>query len=133
MYRDEDQRNFARHQRNNPTEAEQRLWRHLRANQLAGHKFRRQAALGPYIVDFICFDQKLIVELDGPQHSEPEAAAHDARRTAWLASLGYRVLRFWNHQLDEDIHAVVKEIARALAMAEPTSPTLPSRGREPQE
>ncbi len=82
MYRDEDQRDFARRLRNEPIGAEKRLWFLLRAGQLNGHKFRRQAALGPYIVDFICLAQRLIVELDGPQHLEPAAAEHDARRTA---------------------------------------------------
>jgi very-short-patch-repair endonuclease len=138
MYRNEDQRNFARRLRNEMTEAEKRLWRYLRAQQLHGHKFRRQVAIGPYVVDFVCLAQKLIIELDGPQHCETTAAEHDGRRTAWLESLGYGVLRFRNHQLDDDIHAVVDEIARALANAEPTvapppSPTLPSKGREPEE
>ena len=136
MYRDEDQRDFARRLRNEPSGAEQRLWFLLRAGQLNGHKFRRQAALGPYIVDFICLAQRLIVELDGPQHLEPAAAEHDARRTAWLAERGYRVIRFRNHELDDDVHRVVDEIRQAIEVATPTplpppSPTLPSRGREP--
>jgi adenine-specific DNA-methyltransferase len=138
MYRDADQRNFARQLRNQPTEAEKTLWQFLRAEQLNGHKFRRQAALGPYVVDFICFSQKLVIELDGPQHCEKDAEQYDAQRTAWLASRGYRVIRFRNHQLDENIHAVVDEISRALTTAKPNtpptpSPTLPSRGREPEE
>jgi very-short-patch-repair endonuclease len=85
MYRDRDQRDFARDLRNQMTEAEKRLWRLLRAQQIGGWKFRRQAAIGPYVVDFVCFSHKLIVELDGPQHAEDDAAKHDARRTAWLA------------------------------------------------
>jgi very-short-patch-repair endonuclease len=137
MYRDNDQRNFARNLRNQPTAAEARLWQLLRASQLIGHKFRRQAALGPYIVDFICFAKKLIIELDGPQH-QVDQADHDARRTAWLTSLGYQVLRFRNHELDENLPAVVERIATALANAKPNaphppSPTLPSKGREPED
>ena len=136
MYRNEDQRNFARSLRNQMTEPEKRLWRFLRAGQLGGFKFRRQVAIGPYVVDFVCLSQKLIIELDGPQHQEQLAAEHDARRTAWLNDIGYRVLRFPNHQLDEEIHSVVDQIREALSIAPPNalhppSPTLPSRGREP--
>ena len=125
MYRDSDQRDFARRLRNQPTGVEQRLWFHLRAGQLNGHKFRRQAALGPYIVDFICFAQRLIIELDGPQHLDPQAAEHDARRTAWLAERGYRVIRFRNHEIDEDVHRVVETIRQAMEMTTPTPPQSP--------
>jgi very-short-patch-repair endonuclease len=89
MYRDTNQREFARALRNQPTDAEIRLRHFLRAQNLRGRKFRRQAAIGAYIVDFVCFTDKLIVELDGPQHLDPEAveprqAAHDLTRCAWL-------------------------------------------------
>jgi|SRR3954447_15500284 very-short-patch-repair endonuclease len=117
MYRDSDQRNFARDLCNRPTNAEKRLWELLRAQQVRGHKFRRQAAIGSYIVDFVCFTQKLIIELDGPQHAERAAADRDASRTTWLASQGYRVLRFWNQQLDDEIQLVVDTIDAALCTA----------------
>jgi very-short-patch-repair endonuclease len=138
MYRDNDQREFARALRNQSTDAEKRLWHFLRAGQLRGRKFRRQAAVGAYVVDFVCFADKLIVELDGPQHLEPEAAQHDQRRTNWLASRGFRVVRFRNQELDENIRAVVDAIGRAVdelaALAKnPPSPTLPAEGREPEE
>jgi 5-methyltetrahydrofolate--homocysteine methyltransferase len=138
MYRDRDQRRFARGLRNQMTGAEKSLWRLLRAQQLNGHKFRRQAAIGPYIFDFVCFDRKLIIELDGPQHCEPDAIDHDARRTEWLLSRGFRVVRFQNHQLDENIRIVVDSIARAMNEAEPSdsqppSPALPAEGREPED
>ena len=128
MYRNEDQRNFARNLRNQMTEAEKRLWRFLRAGQLGGYKFRRQVAIGPYVVDFVCLSQKLIIELDGPQHQEQVAAEHDARRTGWLNDCGYRVLRFPNHQLDDEIHAVVDQIRGALddRRAERAASPLPS-------
>jgi very-short-patch-repair endonuclease len=133
MYRDSDQRDFARRLRNEPTGAEKRLWLHLRAGQVDGHKFRRQAALGPYVVDFICFAQRLVVELDGPQHLEEEHRDHDAQRTAWLAARGYHVLRFRNYEVDEDVRLVVETIRRAIEVVEPTplhppSPALPSEG-----
>jgi very-short-patch-repair endonuclease len=138
MYRDKDQRDFARALRNQPTDAEKRLWHFLRAKKLRGRKFRRQAAIGPYLVDFVCFADKLIVELDGPQHLDPQATEHDERRTNWLAARGFRILRFRNQQLDENIRAVVDAIARTIDELEargpkPPSPALPAEGTEPDE
>ncbi len=132
MYHDQEQRNFARQLRNNATAAERRLWRALRAQQLDGYKFRRQAAIGPYIVDFVCFSHKLVIELDGVQHAEGDAPQRDAARTAWLESRGFQVLRFWNHQLDEGLKLVVDEIRGALEKGQPPSPALPAEGREPE-
>ena len=129
MYRDQEQRDFARQLRNRPTEAEKRLWYFLRAERL-GVKFRRQAAIGAYVVDFVRFAHKLIVELDGPQHMEADARAHDARRTAWLASRGFHVIRFRNPELDEDIRGVVERIKGLLGS--PPQPS-PDTGREPEK
>jgi very-short-patch-repair endonuclease len=131
MYRDNDQREFARALRNQPTDAEQRLWHFLRAQQLRGRKFRRQAAIGSYVVDFVCFADKLIVELDGPQHLESEAVECDERRTNWLVARGFRVVRFRNQELDENIRAVVDAIGWVIDELEargqnPPSPTLPA-------
>ncbi len=126
MYRNHEQRDFARQLRNEAAPAEKRLWHFLRAEKL-GVKFRRQAAIGAYVVDFVCFPHSLVVELDGPQHMEDEGKQHDARRTEWLASRGFRVLRFRNQALDENIHGVVQEIQRALNT--PPQPS-PSKGRE---
>ena len=81
--------------RQNPTEAESRLWSRLRGRRLNNHKFRRQVPIGPYIVDFLCVEQRLIVEADGSQHSEDI----DAPRTAFLEAQGYRVIRFWNQDI----------------------------------
>jgi 5-methyltetrahydrofolate--homocysteine methyltransferase len=136
MYLNQEHRNFARELRNQPTVAEKRLWHFLRAQKLRNHKFRRQAAVGPYVVDFVCFALKLIIELDGPQHQEPSAIDHDTRRTAWFAARGYRVMRFRNQELDEDICGVVDKIESALAALQtetrnPPSPALPAEGREP--
>ena len=86
---------FARVLRKNPTDAERRLWRHLRRKGLNGLRFRRQAPIGPYIVDFYCEARSLVIEVDGGQHG----ASADAARDAWLVSHGYRVLRFWNNDL----------------------------------
>jgi very-short-patch-repair endonuclease len=98
----------------NQTEAERRLWSRLRDRQLAGYKFRRQVAFGPFIVDFICFDARLLIELDGGQHGECPQQLHDDERTAWLESQGYRMLRFWNNEVLENVDGVLTAIAEAL-------------------
>ena len=105
-------RSYARQLRQNPTEAERCLWRHLRLRQLGAYRFRRQQPLGPYIVDFVCLEKRLIVELDGGQHSDQ--TAEDAERTAWLAAQGFHVLRFWNHEVLRDIEAVKAAILQVL-------------------
>ncbi len=108
----------ARRLRRDSTDAEQRLWHRLRARQLANAKFRRQATVGPYIVDFLCIDAKLIVEADGGQHS-PEA---DAARTAWLQSRGFRVVRFWNNEILQNTDGVLRSILIILQGEEEPSP-----------
>ncbi|MGD0191352.1 MAG: endonuclease domain-containing protein [Rhizomicrobium sp.] len=105
---------FARHLRLTQTNAERRLWWALRNRRLGRCKFRRQQPIGPYIVDFICFEAKLVVELDGEQHDQPDNAAADAVRTAYLEGRGFRVMRFWNRQLDESLDSVVETIFRAI-------------------
>jgi very-short-patch-repair endonuclease len=132
MYRDTTQRDQARALRNQPTDAEKRLWRILRAQNLRGRKFRRQAAIGAYIVDFVSFAGKLIIELDGPQHLDPDSVAHDNRRDSWLASRGFQIICFRNQELDENIQAVVDAIGRAIdeleGDAESPLPSPPRRG-----
>lgn len=102
----------ARYLRKNQTEAEKRLWWSLRRKQLRGARFRRQAPIGPYIVDFFCPEAKLIIELDGGQHAD--AVAADTRRTAWLEARSYRVVRFWNNDVMENIDGVLEVIATHL-------------------
>ncbi len=102
----------ARGLRRNPTEAERALWRHLRLRQMDGKKFRRQQPIGRYIVDFVCLDKKVIIELDGGQHAE--RVSSDAERTALLQAQGFRVLRFWNHEVLGNIEGVTEAIRSAL-------------------
>lgn len=118
MTRNQHQRDFARQLRNALQEAERRLWQFLRAEKL-GVKFRRQAPIGAYVADFVCFARKLIIELDGPQHADSRAQDHDRQRTAWLASQGFRVIRFRNQALDDDIWKVVENIKQALEQPPP--------------
>ena len=102
----------ARELKKNPTEAEKKLWNHLRLRQLGGYKFRRQHPLGPYIVDFICLEKRLIIEVDGGQHCE--RVDYDKERTAWLKAQGFRVLRFWNNEVLNEIDVVKEVIAEVL-------------------
>ncbi|HEV3146095.1 MAG TPA: DUF559 domain-containing protein [Gemmataceae bacterium] len=118
---------FARQLRKNMTDAERRLWAELRYRQLEGAKFRRQAPVGNYIVDFVTFEKKLIIELDGGQHAEQ--TEEDAIRTAWLESQGFRVLRFWNHLIFEDLEMVMQAIWNELVQTPHPNPP-PQGGRE---
>ena len=104
--------NFARHLRSNQTDAERLLWRHLRNRELQGFRFRRQVPLGPYIVDFVCFEQRLVVELDGGQHAEQHS--YDAARDDWLRSQGFRIIRFWNNQVLGETEGVLGVILESL-------------------
>ena len=119
-------RSRSRQLRRNLTEAEQALWRHLRLRQLDGRKFRRQQPIGPYIVAFICLERRLIIELDGGQHSSQTTS--DAERSAWLETQGFRVLRFWNHKVLQNIEAVKERIREALLPPQPNLP--PPGGKE---
>jgi very-short-patch-repair endonuclease len=98
--------------RQNQTEAEAKLWSRLRAHRMAGVQFRRQHAIGNYIVDFCSPRRKIIIELDGSQHLDN--TEYDLERTKYLQSLGYRVLRFWNNDVlnntDSVLHAIWEEI-----------------------
>jgi len=103
----------ARHLRREPTDAEVRLWHHLRDRRLEGVKFRRQHPLLGYYLDFACEEARLVVEADGGQHS-PEA---DAPRTRALEAAGYQVIRFWDHDVLGNTEGVVEEIRRVLRIA----------------
>ena len=125
-----DRRAFTKTLRQNMTDAEQRLWRHLRGHRLAGQKFRRQQPLGPYVVDFVHFGAKLIIEADGGQHNASEG---DAERDAWLRQQGFRILRFWNNEILHNPEGVLTRILDALAeLAPPLPQPLSRQGRGEQ-
>jgi len=123
----------ARELRSGMTDAEQLLWYHLRGRRLSGWKFRRQHEIDRYIVDFVCADASLIVELDGGQHVEQ--VNEDTYRTQRLENLGFRVLRFWNDDVLTNTEAVLEVILEAAASVAPhpnplrTRPSLPSGER----
>jgi len=104
--------------RRDATDAERKLWSILRNRQLAGYKFRQQVEIDGYIADFLCAERRLIIEVDGGQHT-PE---RDARRTAYLESQGFRILRFWNHDVLQNLDGVWTTIEEAL-----TTPPHPTR------
>jgi very-short-patch-repair endonuclease len=105
----------ARTLRRQSSDAESVLWRHLRARRLMGYKFRRQVVIEPYIVDFVCLDARLIIEADGGQHSDQ--VSYDNDRTVRLEGMGYRVLRFWNHEILGELQSVLEQIRIALIEA----------------
>jgi very-short-patch-repair endonuclease len=102
----------ARALRRRMTKAERKLWAKLRNRGLAGTKFRRQVPIGPFIVDFVCIEKGLIIEIDGGQHAPREYT--DGKRTRALASFGYRVVRFWNNEVLNNRDGVLARIASAL-------------------
>jgi very-short-patch-repair endonuclease len=102
----------ARRLRVQQTDAERRLWFLLRDRRLNGAKFRRQVPLGAFVLDFVCQEAKLIIELDGSQHANQ--TAYDTARTDWLATQGYRVLRFWNNDLTQNEAGVLTQILNEL-------------------
>jgi very-short-patch-repair endonuclease len=124
--RDHFQWSFARAMRAEPTDAERKLWQRLRHDVvLTGSHFRRQALIGPFIVDFVCHRAKLVIELDGGQHDRQRV--EDAERTRAIESRGYRVLRFWNNDVFGNIDGVLHDIQCALT---PTPDPSPQGGGE---
>src|SRR5687768_9981682 len=105
-------KDLVRKLRRNQTDAELKLWRAIRNGRIRNLKFRRQHAIGPYIVDFICPEMRLIIELDGGQHNE--RILQDQERTLFLERQGFRVLRFWNHQVLNEFESVLEKIYRDL-------------------
>jgi very-short-patch-repair endonuclease len=117
----------ARDLRKNSTDAERFLWQHLRLRQINGDRFRRQRPVGPYIVDFVCLEKRMVIEVDSGQHNE--AVFRDFQRDEWLRKQGFVVLRFWNHEVLNEIKSLTEVIWRTLK--ETPSLFLPrTRGRK---
>ena len=104
-------RQRARKLRKNRTDAERYLWYYLRAGRL-GFKFKRQVPIGVYIADFVCLEKRLVIELDGGQHMDNKI--YDIKRTDWLMTSGFKVLRFWNHEVFQETSSVLEAIMSAL-------------------
>lgn len=105
---------FARRLRREQTYAEMKLWAHLRNEHVGGAKFRRQAPIGKYIVDFVSFEKNLVIELDGSQHAEATVIMADAERTKWLESQGFRVIRFWDNEVIQNLEGVFARIEEEI-------------------
>ena len=112
------QRGRAKAMRREPTFAEKKLWRLLRSRQLCQWKFRRQEPLGVYVLDFVCYSAKLIVEVDGGQHAENRA---DAVRDAWLSGRGFRTVRYWNSDVLGNPEGVLTDLLSRLGDPSPGS------------
>jgi len=117
---------LARQLRKNQTPAEQLLWSRIRRQQILGVQFYRQKPIAGYIVDFYCFSAKLVIEIDGSQHYEPDAIEYDTQRTKTLESLGLRVIRFNNVQVVQELEnvlaVIVAEVEKAIAVNPPCPP-----------
>ncbi len=105
--------NLSKQLRKQATPAERILWQQLRKKHIAGMKFRRQQSIGNYIVDFICPEKRLIVEIDGGQHNEDKIVRQDQERTEWLHSQGYQILRFWNNEVIDNYEGVIIKYLRS--------------------
>jgi very-short-patch-repair endonuclease len=104
----------ARELRRAETAAEARIWQRLRGRNLKGYKFVRQLPIGPYFADFACREEKLIVEIDGATHGTDEEIRRDERRSAFLEEFGYRIIRFINYEVCENLDGVMETILAAL-------------------
>ncbi len=133
MRRDPYYQEHARYLRRNMNVAEKLLWSRLRAHRMDGRKFRRQHPIGNYIVDFVCLEARLIIDVDGDTHGNDMREALDTQRTAYLGKLGFRVIRFWNDYLMTDLDNVTETIWEVLnpgaGELQPLSPTLSPAGR----
>jgi very-short-patch-repair endonuclease len=108
------QRDRARFMRKSMPQAEVILWSHLRRRNLGGFRFQRQVEIGPFIVDFLCRERKLVIEVDGATHSEPAELAHDKKRAAFLTARGYQVFRCTNEDIYRNLDGVLDSILAAL-------------------
>ena len=118
--------NIAKILRKRPTEAEKFMWRYLRSKQLEGLKFRRQEPIGNYVVDFVCYEKKIIVEIDGGQH----CAERDGNRNRWLESQDFKILRFWNTEVLKNAQGVWEVIRKNCLSCDSPSPAPPVKGGE---
>jgi very-short-patch-repair endonuclease len=113
----------AKQLRKEMTDAERAVWNAVRGRRLEGFKFKSQWSLGPFVVDFCCWERRLVVEIDGGQHNEEV----DRRRTEWLEEKGYRVIRFWNNDVLTNLEGVLQAILLALT-SDPHPGPLPRAG-----
>jgi very-short-patch-repair endonuclease len=110
------------------TDAEQVLWKHLRSKRFSGLKFRRQQPIGNYIVDFVCFERRIVIEVDGGGHAIEKVKDKDDERDQWLKGEGFEVLRFWNNEVLQNIDGVL-EVIRGYILSPSPAPSHRGRSR----
>ena len=115
--------------RSNMTSPEMRLWSKLRARQLQGLKFRRQHGIGPYIVDFYCPEQSLVIEVDGDSHADADQIVKDRQREKYLQSLGLRVIRYINDDIVKNLDGILEDLVKKLSSDRPPLPLLTKEGK----
>ena len=120
----------SRELRKNMTSQERKLWSIIKNRQFFGYRFRRQFPIGQYIVDFICREKKIIIEIDGGQHNEIKNIQYDNKRTEYLISEGYKVIRFWNNDVDKNIGGVYEKLKEFFEIGGNITPPQPSPSRE---
>lgn len=118
----------ARNLRKNMTAQERKLWNVIKNNQFYGYKFLRQYVIGQYIVDFICREKKIIIEIDGGQHNEEQNIIYDKQRTGFFENLGYKVVRFWNNDINDNIEGVYQKLENIFEIKKAPTLTLPQKG-----
>jgi len=120
----------SRQLRKNMTNQEKKLWNIIRNRQFFGLRFRRQFPIGNYIADFICREKKIIIEIDGGQHNESKNINYDNKRTEFLYSKGYKVIRFWNNDIDKNLVGVYEKLKEVFNVIDTVTPPQPSPSRE---
>lgn len=118
----------SRQLRKNMTIQERKLWNIIKNRQFFGYRFRRQFPIGEYIVDFVCREMKIIIEIDGGQHNEAQNIEYDNKRTVFLENLGYKVVRFWNNEIDNNLSGVYDKLMVIFNIS--ITPSQPSPSRE---
>ena len=109
---------------------ERKLWNVIKNRQFFGYRFRRQFPIGKYIVDFVCREKKIIIEIDGGHHNEKQNIKYDNKRTEYLISEGYQVIRFWNNEIDNNIYGVYKKLRILFGIQDEITPSQPSPSGE---
>lgn len=120
--------NIAKTLRGRSTDTEKILWKYLRANRFEGLKFRRQEPIGNYIVDFVCYEKKIVIEVDGGHHLKGKE--NDRRRDDWLKEQGFRVIRFWNNEVLTNIEGVLEVIKWNCYQIYPSPLSSPTSGED---
>ena len=120
----------ARDLRSNMTPQERKIWNMIRSRQFYGYRFLRQFVIGSYIVDFLCREKNIVIEIDGGQHNEVDDIEYDSNRTDFLIRKGYKVIRFWNNEIDGNIQGVYECLKKEFGIKDNTHPNLPYKGKE---